>query len=423
LLLVFALFEPFCVTESGAGAGVELLDSQGFVWKDDTAVSAALNPFHNKSNNKSKKRITVVIRYQALEDNAKPVRSLNDSWDVVSVSAAVEHENSVQHHGLPIRVSHPNWISCSAQETSVRTDMKSPVPASHGIHCDSCGNDIVTVRFNCFFCSSFNICEACEIDGQHGHDPLHAFIKIPTPDQCPFSGVIAMKRKNCGIKVTAKLHKAADAIVVEPNSDTIFGWRILNESQVVWKNCHIQLVEDNCKRCSGVSMYPTTADPVSCRPNQAMDLFATVRSPSQPGSYTVVFRLIEGDGTPFGPYLEEVINVIPSNCSRQPGSATAGTEQHPDHDYLEYGLISPVVEHVCASDSNSNSKPEPGSDSDSDSDSDSEVGLDSSAESDIYSTALASLHGMGFKNRLTNLNLLKQGKTIEEVVEFFLQQT
>ena len=54
-----------------------------------------------------------------------------------------------------------------------------------GIVCNSCGNNIIGIRYKCTICHNFDYCEKCEEQdkGRHGHP----FLKIIKPEMCPIS--------------------------------------------------------------------------------------------------------------------------------------------------------------------------------------------------------------------------------------------
>ncbi|EIM86861.1 uncharacterized protein STEHIDRAFT_97694 [Stereum hirsutum FP-91666 SS1] len=55
----------------------------------------------------------------------------------------------------------------------------------HLMLCDSCGQSIVGVRYQCLSCPgkpiSYNLCSSCEESSYHVHDAFHIFIKLPRP--------------------------------------------------------------------------------------------------------------------------------------------------------------------------------------------------------------------------------------------------
>ncbi|KAI9433567.1 hypothetical protein H4582DRAFT_1986714 [Lactarius indigo] len=59
----------------------------------------------------------------------------------------------------------------------------------HSQSCNSCGEPIIGVRYQCLNCpskpSSFNLCSDCEVKSYRVHDPMHAFLKIPRPVDIP----------------------------------------------------------------------------------------------------------------------------------------------------------------------------------------------------------------------------------------------
>ncbi|KAH9967512.1 hypothetical protein BC827DRAFT_1174689 [Russula dissimulans] len=87
----------------------------------------------------------------------------------------------------PLTRSSPSSIS----SVSVGTVMYSNGSAAEGedyVHlqtCNSCGEHIVGIRYQCLNCpslpDSFNLCSDCEVKSYKVHDPSHVFLKIPRP--------------------------------------------------------------------------------------------------------------------------------------------------------------------------------------------------------------------------------------------------
>jgi hypothetical protein len=52
-----------------------------------------------------------------------------------------------------------------------------------GIQCESCKCvNLIGIRYKCFICENFNLCEKCEAYCQQIHAPDHCFIKLRAPE-------------------------------------------------------------------------------------------------------------------------------------------------------------------------------------------------------------------------------------------------
>ncbi|KAI9433566.1 hypothetical protein H4582DRAFT_1986710, partial [Lactarius indigo] len=69
------------------------------------------------------------------------------------------------------------------------TDREGDYVHIHPRGCNSCGEPIIGVRYQCLSCpskpSSFNLCSDCEVKSYRVHDPMHTFLKIPRPVDIP----------------------------------------------------------------------------------------------------------------------------------------------------------------------------------------------------------------------------------------------
>jgi len=91
----------------------------------------------------------------------------------------------------PLTRSSPSSIS----SVSLGTVMYPNEGAAEGedyVHlqvCNSCGEPIVGIRYQCLNCpslpNSYNLCSDCEVKSYKVHDPSHIFIKIPRPVDIP----------------------------------------------------------------------------------------------------------------------------------------------------------------------------------------------------------------------------------------------
>eukprot|EP00047_Mylnosiga_fluctuans_P009154 m.10178 g.10178 ORF g.10178 m.10178 type:complete len:837 (-) comp2498_c0_seq2:78-2588(-) len=63
-----------------------------------------------------------------------------------------------------------------AQPARARSNVHHP-----GVVCDGCNSRIVGIRYKCFMCPDFDLCETCE--AREEHDPSHIFAKIRRPQR------------------------------------------------------------------------------------------------------------------------------------------------------------------------------------------------------------------------------------------------
>ncbi|KAG0230316.1 hypothetical protein BGW42_001058 [Actinomortierella wolfii] len=57
-------------------------------------------------------------------------------------------------------------------------DIKVDHTPHYGVICDGCNQDIYGIRYKCGNCADYDLCGNCEAMEEHGHDPTHIFLKI-----------------------------------------------------------------------------------------------------------------------------------------------------------------------------------------------------------------------------------------------------
>merc|ERR1711998_377649 len=78
---------------------------------------------------------------------------------------------------------HAEWRSCSAEEEEEEQEDESPAVHTRVI-CDGCGcNPIIGIRYKCAVRDDFDLCESCELSGEH--DQGHPMLKINTRKRRP----------------------------------------------------------------------------------------------------------------------------------------------------------------------------------------------------------------------------------------------
>mmetsp|Transcript_35081 Transcript_35081/g.47909 ORF Transcript_35081/g.47909 Transcript_35081/m.47909 type:complete len:523 (-) Transcript_35081:159-1727(-) len=80
----------------------------------------------------------------------------------------------------------------SSSSTSVPDEKAEEEKDERVVHpaiCDVCEERIVGIRFKCFSCPDYDLCEKCEQKAGEYHDPSHPFLKMTKPEQraafCP----------------------------------------------------------------------------------------------------------------------------------------------------------------------------------------------------------------------------------------------
>ncbi|KAF8493233.1 hypothetical protein F5888DRAFT_1806331 [Russula emetica] len=105
------------------------------------------------------------------------------------------------HHGRdhadlrgisPLMRSSPSSVSSISAGTVLYANEDGTEIGHDYVHlevCNSCGEPIVGIRYQCLNCpskpNSFNLCSDCELKSYKVHDPMHVFIKIPRPMDYP----------------------------------------------------------------------------------------------------------------------------------------------------------------------------------------------------------------------------------------------
>jgi hypothetical protein len=92
----------------------------------------------------------------------------------------------------PLMRSSPGSVSSVSAGTVLHANEGGTEIEQDYVHlevCNSCGEPIVGIRYQCLNCpskpNSFNLCSDCEIKSYKVHNPLHTFLKIPRPVDNP----------------------------------------------------------------------------------------------------------------------------------------------------------------------------------------------------------------------------------------------
>lgn len=52
-----------------------------------------------------------------------------------------------------------------------------------GIQCENCKcTNLIGIRYKCFICENYNLCQKCEVYCQSIHSPAHCFLKLRAPE-------------------------------------------------------------------------------------------------------------------------------------------------------------------------------------------------------------------------------------------------
>jgi len=105
------------------------------------------------------------------------------------------------HHGRdhadlrgvsPLMRSSPSSVSTISAGTVLYSNEGGTEIGHDYVHlevCNSCGEPIVGIRYQCLNCpskpNSFNLCSDCELKSYKVHNPMHVFLKIPRPVDYP----------------------------------------------------------------------------------------------------------------------------------------------------------------------------------------------------------------------------------------------
>lgn len=93
--------------------------------------------------------------------------------------------------GLPVEmrecwVEHPKEQSKEQEQEQAADEQK---PVHRHVLCDGCNKTVVGIRYKCYNCADYDLCEACEETNLSvgTHDATHIFLKIYKPTPMPYA--------------------------------------------------------------------------------------------------------------------------------------------------------------------------------------------------------------------------------------------
>lgn len=189
---------------------------------------------------------------------------------------------------------------------------ESSEPVIHpNVICDGCDSPIRGIRYKCSICANYDLCEACEAQGNL-HDSSHPLLKISRPIHgrpCrrPFHRWSSWIPKNpvpfergtgdasrplgrfvCDVSIE-------DGTIFPPSEKFVKIWRLRNEGSSAWpETTRLSFV-------GGDRLSSSEAVVVGgVNPGAEIDVDIEMTSPSRPGRYIGYYRLTLPDGSRFG---------------------------------------------------------------------------------------------------------------------------
>ena len=75
-----------------------------------------------------------------------------------------------------------------------------------GIQCENCKcTNLIGIRYNCFICQNYNLCQKCEAYSQSIHSPGHCFLKLRAPET--MQEIIANNIPSSVVEIQTRLQK------------------------------------------------------------------------------------------------------------------------------------------------------------------------------------------------------------------------
>lgn len=372
-------------------------------------------------------------------------------------------ENSANLSQSVIKVSHPNWGSAPDEKKATPDEDEKTSQLSHIVFsCSECQKGITGVRYKCLLCSQppIHLCEDCESCGVH--DPLHALVKIRHPDQCPDTGVIAMKAQEArsnpfGVSVLGLVGVPRKTIVA-PKERFFAGWRIRNDGALAWEHgWRLKFVLGEDMRADKVHDVQL---PV-VMPGQVSEILMEMQAPAivSPSSASAnnkgaqykmfrgSYRLCTSKGVFVGPPMDYEVKVVPPPTflasgpnslplfpsvpsssppaaapssappAAQPDAQAQKADAPSDSGMAEGDEGFELVQDEDANNKDLNAASKPAA-KEVHADLIADVDMQPDPQVDPYVCDLDQLQSMGFSDRTLNLRLLRQGKSVQEVVDF-----
>jgi len=353
----------------------------------------------------------------------KPEEAESDA-EVIEAPTLVEMNSDQQSSRIEqnsVNITHPNWLTTSSgrAQSNNAPDEKQSELADFEFSCSVCQQTISGIRLKCIVCHSppFQLCSSCDgfvnsANPKHPHDPLHAFVRILHPDQCPDTGVLAKRNRNpFGVCVVEALGLPAGSRVMQGERFFV-GWRLKNGSAKAWNRWRLKSVFGDDLRIDKRDVcISSAANQPAVMPDTQVDVLLEMQAPcfSLPGGprapsgrvFRGCYRLCTPADLLVGvPLQYEVLVAADPPASASSASAVARS-------------LPPVASLSSSAPSSSIllSRPRPGDD----------IKLSDEQYAAVYRVELQTLANMGFVDRDTNLQMLIEGKAVPQVVEFWLK--
>jgi len=202
--------------------------------------------------------------------------------------------------------------------------------------------------------------------------------------------------------------------VVGQSQSLLKTWRITNAGTTDWPEGTKLIFLRGDRTLSSEEEYPVPP----CKAGQTVDVSALILTPATSGRYTTVFRLADGDRTPFGPRLWcDLVVTDPSSASPKEAAAPPKVEVLPKLDSI------PAKPEILASIPDI-PKLEPKAEVTDQVDiakSEGKADGTKPAAAPKYAIQMQALSNMGFTSEDLNLDLLeKNNGNVQKVCEFLL---
>jgi hypothetical protein len=333
------------------------------------------------------------------------------------VPVATIEQNSVQF-------SHPNWLNSKTPKEEERHEEKQLIVSDAQFHCTICEEPIFGVRYKCFFCTSpaVNLCQTCDTRNtalvskyasvpsspesksiqpdrhiEPLHDANHPFIRVLHSKQCPDTGVVSRTQRKAranpfGISVLNNIGVSPGSFV-SLRERFFAGWKLRNDSGKDWVGWKLKFIR-------GVDLRVDRSDvglPEVVAPGHSVDILLEMEGPWVPPASSArgirgCYRFALPTGALVGPPLEYEIRITPGSSEEKHVVAVSDEQAFPPLSVA----------------------PKPAADP--------QPSEEESYQFAMFRNELQALLSMGFSDRERNLALLKEGRSVEQIIEFLLKE-
>lgn len=130
-------------------------------------------------------------------NTVKKIQFQDDEGDLVSVTSDLELKEAIRvsksvgelHLHVTLEESNPPIVNQPSVQSAERNEN---TKRNHNAICDSCNEQITSVRYKCSNCPDYDLCEGCEAShqSQPKHNPEHVFLKIYKPIRHGFRNIL-----------------------------------------------------------------------------------------------------------------------------------------------------------------------------------------------------------------------------------------